>query len=196
SPGFLVNRVLLPYLIEACLLLDEGTEKEVIDAAAKKFGMPMGPIELLDQIGLDVGLEVAEMLRQNLQATIAPLPDQVAELVEQEKLGKKKGEGFYKWEDGKPKKSNSVDTSNVTEELIDQLILPLLNACAECYRTEVITDLEKLDGAIIFATGFAPFRGGPMKYAEDRGKSEVKGRLQEFASNYGERFTPDPYWGQ
>lgn len=190
-PGFLVNRVLTPYLLEAMLLLDEGVDKEVIDRAAVDFGMPMGPVTLADQVGLDICLHVGESLRTNLDKPMAQTPEWVKRKVEEGKLGKKTGEGFYDWSKGTPQPQSDASGP---DDLTDRLILPMLDAAVECLRMGVVPDRETVDAAVIFGTGFAPFRGGPMHYADIRGRDNVRKRLQELEARHGERFAPDPGW--
>ncbi len=192
-PGFLVNRALTPYLLEAILLIDEGVQKEEIDKAAEDFGMPMGPVTLIDQIGLDICQDVAEMLKDKLDKPVPDIPKWLKQKIENGKLGKKSGEGLYKWKNGKPQKEN-VDNKGKDNDIADRLILPMLNACVECYREGVITDLDQLDGTMIFAAGFAPFRGGPIHYARNRGIDDITSKLEMFADKYGDRFKPDEGW--
>jgi 3-hydroxyacyl-CoA dehydrogenase/enoyl-CoA hydratase/3-hydroxybutyryl-CoA epimerase len=192
SPGFLVNRTLMPYLLEALLLLDEKVPAEMIDRAAEDFGMPVGPIELADEVGLDICLDVAQMLRKCLPNPLPDLPGWFVEKVKRGELGKKSGKGFYEYRDGKARKSTAG--SHPDPALADRLILPLLNACAACLRERVVEDTGMVDGALVFGAGFAPFRGGPMAYAKSRGYSEIKATLQRLMRQYGHRFEPDPYW--
>ena len=192
APGFLVNRVLMPYLLEAIQLVDEGIAAETVDRAAEVFGMPMGPIELADQVGLDICLDVADMLRDRLDETMPELPGWFRDQVAEGKLGRKSGEGFYPWKEGEPKKSDEADKPD--KEITDRLLLPMLNTAVACLRESVVTDEDLLDGAMIFGTGFAPFRGGPLHYARSRGRDEIVARLAELAEQHGERFAPDPGW--
>lgn len=192
APGFLVNRALTPYLVEAMVMLDEGVQAEAIDKVAEDFGMPMGPIELADQVGLDICLSVSDMLRERLDTDMPDSPEWLKMLVEEGKLGKKSGEGLYKWKDGKPDKKEKA--SSPPEDALDRLLLPMLNACMACIREGVVADEETADGAMIFGTGFAPFRGGPMKYAHDRGFDVIRERLGALADLYGKRFKADPGW--
>lgn len=192
-PGFLVNRALTPYLLEAIVMLEEGIDKEHIDDAAKKFGMPMGPIELADQIGLDICVHVADTLANSLDKSMAKIPDKVRKKVDDGELGKKSGKGFYIWKNGKAQHDDSVD-KKIDETITDRLILPMLDACVECYRKGVVRDLDHLDGAMIFATGFAPFRGGPLHYARARGYDDIVSTLERLADQYGDRFIPDKGW--
>ncbi len=193
APGFLVNRALTPYLIEAMVLLDEGVAAESIDRVAEDFGMPMGPLELADQVGLDICIDVADMLRERLQTSMPAVPDWLRQKVADGKLGRKSGQGLYPWENGKAKKNSGKPAPADT---LDRLILPMLNACMACLREGVVADEETLDGAMIFGTGFAPFGGGPMHYAHARGFENLAASLQALAEKYGERFAPDAGWIQ
>jgi 3-hydroxyacyl-CoA dehydrogenase/enoyl-CoA hydratase/3-hydroxybutyryl-CoA epimerase len=190
APGFVVNRILTPYVNEALFALESGIPAAVIDRAGKAFGMPMGPIELTDVVGLDVSLHVGRVLAGALQRRV---PDILVKRVEQKKLGRKSGEGFYVWRDGKPVKPESAQFA-MPADLEDRLILPMLNEAVACLREGVIEDADLLDAGAIFATGFAPFRGGPLHYAAERGIPSVIARLEELARRYGERFRPDPGW--
>ena len=192
APGFVVNRILTPYVNEALFALEGGIPAAVIDRVGKDFGMPMGPIELTDVVGLDVSLHVGRVLADAFQRRV---PDILVKLVEQKKLGRKSGEGFYVWRDGKPVKPESPQFA-VPADLEDRLILPMLNEAVACLREGVIEDADLLDAGAIFATGFAPFRGGPLQYAKQRGIANVTSRLEELAQRYGERFRPDPGWRQ
>ncbi len=192
APGFLVNRALTPYLVEAICLLDEGLSAEAIDQVAIDFGMPMGPLELADQVGLDICLGVADMLREQLDSHLPDTPDWLRRKVEKGELGRKSGKGIYRWKHGKVhKRYHRKQAPRGTQE---RLLLPMLNACMACLREQVIDDADQLDGAMIFATGFAPFRGGPMHYAEQLGFDNVAAQLQELSEKHGPRFTPDPGW--
>jgi 3-hydroxyacyl-CoA dehydrogenase/enoyl-CoA hydratase/3-hydroxybutyryl-CoA epimerase len=190
APGFVVNRILTPYINEALFALESGIPAAVIDRAGTAFGMPMGPIELTDVVGLDVSLHVGRVLAGALQRRV---PDILVKRVEQKKLGRKSGEGFYVWRDGKPVKPESAQFA-MPADLEDRLILPMLNEAVACLREGVIEDADLLDAGVIFATGFAPFRGGPLHYAAERGIAGVTARLEELARRYGERFRPDPGW--
>ncbi|HEY8385185.1 MAG TPA: 3-hydroxyacyl-CoA dehydrogenase NAD-binding domain-containing protein [Porticoccaceae bacterium] len=194
SPGFLVNRVLTPYLLEAMLLLDEGLAAETIDQAALDFGMPMGPVELADQVGLDVCLAVADMLADRLEGNLPEVPAWIRQKVEAGDTGRKAGKGLYTWKDGKPVKKPKA--SQPGPGLTDRLILPLVNTCVACLREKVVAGEDLLDGAVIFGTGFAPFRGGPLRYARQRGIDDVVVALRNLAGEHGQRFKPDPGWWQ
>jgi 3-hydroxyacyl-CoA dehydrogenase / enoyl-CoA hydratase / 3-hydroxybutyryl-CoA epimerase len=190
APGFLVNRILTPYINEALFALESGIPASVIDRVGKQFGMPMGPIELADVVGLDVSLNVGRVLAEAFQR---PVPDILVKKVEQKKLGRKSGEGFYTWKDGKAEKP-AEDKFEVPADLEDRLILPMLNEAAACLREGIVEDADLLDAGAIFATGFAPFRGGPLQYARIRGVENVTARLRELEQRYGVRFRPDPGW--
>jgi 3-hydroxyacyl-CoA dehydrogenase/enoyl-CoA hydratase/3-hydroxybutyryl-CoA epimerase len=204
APGFLVNRALTPYMLEAMVMLDEKVPKETIDAAAEKFGMPMGPIELADTVGLDICLAVGDSLRAKLGDALPPAPDWLRQKVEKGELGRKTGRGFYVWKDGKAQKSkppveamlNSASASKpaAETEIADRLILPMVNVCVACLREGIVDSADLVDGAMIFGTGFAPFRGGPLNYARTRGAADIVAVLRSFSQMYGERFTPDPGW--
>ena len=191
TPGFLVNRILMPYMLEAARAYAEGIPAPVIDKAAKRFGMPMGPIELIDTVGLDVAASVGAELGPFLGLEI---PAGLEQLAKDGKRGKKDGQGFYTWEDGKPKKPD-VDPHYVApDDLEDRLILPLLNEAVACLHDRVVDDADLLDAGVIFGTGFAPFRGGPIRHVRDSGAAALKSRLEALARTHGERFTPRPGW--
>jgi 3-hydroxyacyl-CoA dehydrogenase/enoyl-CoA hydratase/3-hydroxybutyryl-CoA epimerase len=193
APGFVVNRALMPYLMEALVLLDEGQPAEAIDAAATAFGMPMGPIELADHVGLDICLDVAERLKSEVEQPLPDIPQWLRDKVARGELGKKTGHGLYQYERDQARKAA---TGAGDERMQDRLILPLLNGCVTCLRTGVVSDERVLDGAMVFATGFAPFHGGPLQYARARGVEQVVERLRQLEREHGARFTPDPGWNE
>lgn len=195
SPGFLVNRALTPYMLEAMVMLDQKIDKSVIDAAAVKFGMPMGPIELADQVGLDICLAVGDMLRSKFGDQLPPTPAWLREKVAKGELGRKTGKGFYLWKDGKADKSAvSPSMPEPTEEMIDRLVLPMSNVCVAALREGIVDNADAVDGAMIFGTGYAPFRGGPLNYARTRGPENVVSTLHALADKFGDRFAPDAGW--
>jgi 3-hydroxyacyl-CoA dehydrogenase/enoyl-CoA hydratase/3-hydroxybutyryl-CoA epimerase len=161
APGFLVNAVLGPYMNEAMKCVDEGIAPETIDAALVAFGMPMGPIELADTVGLDVAVHAGKQL-----VTDAVPPKKLIELFEAGKLGKKSGQGFYTWVDGKAQKVGAGGTAN--PELAQRMLKPLLDATQRLVREGVVADAELADAGVIFGTGFAPYTGGPMNYLANR----------------------------
>ena len=191
SPGFLVNRILMPYLLEAMRLYQEGVPGPVLDKAAKKFGMPMGPIELADTVGLDVAASVGKELAPFLGLDV---PQGLDDLAKSGKRGKKDGQGLYTWENGKPKKPE-VDPKYVApDDLEDRMILPMLNEAVACLHDRVVDDADLLDAGVIFGIGFAPFRGGPIQYIRDTGADALKTKLDALAQRLGDRFKPRPGW--
>lgn len=181
----------MPYLMEAVILLQEGIPAHVIDKAATSFGMPMGPIELADSVGLDICLSVADILSQSLDMKV---PDNLREVVEHGKLGRKSGEGFYRYKKGKPLFINEKMENYDIEEITDRLILQMLNEAVACLHEGVVQDKDLVDAGMIFGTGFAPFRGGPMHYIEDRGKQSVHNQLKVLQKKCGARFIPHTGW--
>ena len=194
SPGFVVNRALTPYMLEAVVLFDANVDKTVIDAAAEKFGMPMGPIELADQVGLDICLAVGDMLRSKFGDLLPPTPAWLRDKVAKGELGRKTGRGFYVWRDGKADKARPVSAAEPDAEMIDRLILPMSNVCVACLREGIVDDPDMVDGAMIFGTGYAPFRGGPLNYARTRGVENVTSALRKLETKFGGRFAPDAGW--
>jgi len=191
APGFLVNRVLTPYLLEAVFLLTEGLAPEVIDAAAEGFGMPMGPIELADTVGLDVCLAVGENLARHFAVAV---PDLLRGKVAAHALGRKSGRGFYLYRNDKPVRATAPTDSVTLEAAAARLVMRLLNECRAVLREGVVSDGDALDAGMIFGAGFAPFRGGPLNYAGALGVEKVRQQLQDLASRHGPRFSPDPGW--
>ena len=161
APGFLVNRVLMPYMLAAVERVEKGESKELLDAAAVAFGMPMGPIELMDTVGLDVGKSVAAELGH-------PVPEdsQFAKLIAAGKLGRKSGEGFYKWENGKAVKSTPAANSDLVA-LGRELVKPLVDMTETVVSEGVVANADLADIGVIMGTGFAPFLGGPMRARAD-----------------------------
>jgi 3-hydroxyacyl-CoA dehydrogenase/enoyl-CoA hydratase/3-hydroxybutyryl-CoA epimerase len=191
TPGFLVNRVLFPYMLEAATAFAEGIPGVAIDKAAVRFGMPMGPIELIDTVGLDVAAGVGAELAPFLGL---PIPVALSTPPEAGKRGKKDGQGLYKWVDGKAQKPELPKDYKAPEDLEDRLILPLLNEAVACLHDGVVGDAELLDAGVIFGTGFAPFRGGPIQYIRETGAAVLLQRLRALQAKYGERFAPREGW--
>ena len=185
SPGFLVNRVLMPYLAEAMQMAGEGVAAETVDAAATDFGMPMGPLELADTVGLDICQSVAATLDR-------PLPRSCSEHIAGGRLGRKTGRGFYRWKKGRAVRSKNK--SGPGRDLQDRLMLSLLNEAVACLHEQRVEDADVLDAGMIFGAGFAPFRGGPLQYLRDDGAAGHLARLQALAARYGERFQPATGW--
>ncbi|MFP5350048.1 MAG: 3-hydroxyacyl-CoA dehydrogenase NAD-binding domain-containing protein [Gammaproteobacteria bacterium] len=196
SPGFLVNRILMPYLLEAVNMLEEGVPAADIDRAAKEFGMPMGPIELADAVGLDICLSVAEMLSQPLSI---PVPELLRRMVERGQLGKKSGQGFYRY-DRKGRRRRALSIARARRAgpvpITERLVLRLLNEAMACLREGVVTDADAIDAGMVYGTGFAPYLGGPMRYVESLGETGIGHSLYRLSQEYGERFTPDVGWSK
>ncbi|MGO1003696.1 3-hydroxyacyl-CoA dehydrogenase NAD-binding domain-containing protein [Lysobacter sp. CA196] len=190
TPGFLVNRVLFPYMLEAGTAFAEGIPGPAIDKAAVKFGMPMGPIELIDTVGLDVAAGVGAELAPFLGLSVPPALSNV----EPGKRGKKDGQGLYKWENGRAQKPELSKDYKAPSDLEDRLILPLINEAVACLHDGVVSDGDLLDAGVIFGTGFAPFRGGPIQYVRENGPDAVLARLKQLQARYGDRFAPRPGW--
>jgi len=170
NPGFLVNRVLAPYMMSALQRLERGEAKEKLDEAARTFGMPMGPIELADTVGLDVCAHVGSILK------LSPVGgSKLDQMVAAGKLGKKSGEGFYVWKDGKPEKTKPEQPYDPfeLERLGRELVDPLIRECERCRDEKVVDSADLVDAGVIFGTGFAPFRGGPLHFRADEQKSNV-----------------------
>ena len=191
TPGFLVNRILMPYLLESMRMFKEGVPGPVLDRAAKKFGMPMGPIELADTVGLDVASSVGKELGEFLGLEI---PEGLDEYIAAGKKGKKTGEGFYKWENGKPVKPEVDPNYQAPDDITDRMILPMLNESVSCLHDGVVEDADLLDAGVIFGTGFAPFRGGPIEHIRSEGAEKIKAQLEALAGKYGKRFAPKAGW--
>ena len=190
SPGFLVNRILMPYLVEAFTLYEEGVAPEAIDKAATDFGMPMGPVQLADTVGLDICLSVAQNLSE---AYAIKVPPGLVRFVESKRLGKKSGRGFYQYKNGKPVQDKDVDLGD-QKMIQNRLVLRLLNEAAACLQEKIVDDRDLLDAGIIFGTGFAPFRGGPMNYSLNQGVESILATMTDYESRFGERFKPTAGW--
>jgi 3-hydroxyacyl-CoA dehydrogenase/enoyl-CoA hydratase/3-hydroxybutyryl-CoA epimerase len=177
-------------MLEALHAHADGHSLEAIDAAAKGFGMPTGPVELADRVGLDVALHVARILAPVLGSQP---PDALVRKVEAGELGAKTGRGFYTY-DEKGRAVRSGHAARPDADLADRLILPLLNEAVACLDAGIVADADLLDAGVIFGTGFAPFTGGPMSYVRSRGVDNVRAKLEELASRFGTRFTPHSGW--
>jgi 3-hydroxyacyl-CoA dehydrogenase/enoyl-CoA hydratase/3-hydroxybutyryl-CoA epimerase len=200
-PGFLVNRILAPYLNEAALILQEGGKIDEVDSAMLDFGMPMGPFNLVDEIGIDVAVKVARVLTEAFGDRMQPSPV-LQRLYDDGRYGKKKGRGFYVYK----KKSKEVDpsvyklladlrqpgTPLTPAEMQDRMVLLMLNEAAVCLAEGLVRQPRDVDGGMVFGTGFPPFRGGLLRYADQRGLDAVVERLEAFAQQYGDRFAPAP----
>jgi 3-hydroxyacyl-CoA dehydrogenase/enoyl-CoA hydratase/3-hydroxybutyryl-CoA epimerase len=164
SPGFLVNRVLGPYMQNAFRMLDEGVSPETLDAAMESFGMPMGPIELADTVGLDICLAAGKALARDAGGE-AQAPKVLTDKVALGQLGRKTGHGIYRYEKGKPVKGSAGPWD---QRLVESLIDPYLAEAQAALAERVVEDADLVDAGLIFGTGFAPFRGGPLHYLETR----------------------------
>jgi len=195
-PGFLVNRLLIPYLIEAMHLFEEGESFEKIDALLLDFGMPMGPFRLVDEVGLDVGFKVANILHEGYGDRMRTVP--VFERVHRELglYGKKKGAGFYRYtKKGVRANQKAVDLIKEhrhfsDEEIVDRCLLMMVNEASRALEEGVVKCAEYLDMAMVMGTGFPPFRGGILAYADERGILEVVAKLHALSNAYGDRFEP------
>ena len=189
SPGFLVNRILAPYMAEALELSREGVSYAEIDKAAVDFGMPMGPVELIDSVGIDVGLHVAEILSPLVGREVAP---ELKERVAAGHLGQKTGQGFYEYVDRRPVRPKGPVPVN--EQAQERLVAALVNEAAACLADGVVADADLVDAGVIFGTGFAPFRGGPLHFAKSRGINAMVSSLERLEDELGPRFRPSSGW--
>ena len=191
SPGFLVNRVLMAYLAEAMKLYQEGVQPELIDDLAVQLGMPMGPIELSDTVGLDICQAVAEEM---ISAFGGESSNVVQNHIDKGNLGRKSGRGFYEWKKGKAVKHKVVKDSQDIQQISDRMLYMILNESVQCLAENVVKSTDSLDMGMIFGTGFPPFLGGPMQYMRSQGKAACAARLAELESSFGERFAAKPGW--
>jgi 3-hydroxyacyl-CoA dehydrogenase/enoyl-CoA hydratase/3-hydroxybutyryl-CoA epimerase len=202
GPGFLVNRILMPYLGEALRMLEEGGSIEAIDGALMRFGMPMGAFILLDEIGIDIAWKVSEILRQGLGERIGSSP-LLAALYHEGVLGKKKGKGFYRYEHGRRLGPDPAIASRIAKtdgkhaaltpaEIVDRAVLLMVKEAALCMEEKIIDRPDLLDAALVFGIGFPPFRGGLLKYADALGAKNVVEKLNVLAQRHGDRFSPPP----
>lgn len=199
GPGFLVNRLLMPYINEACILLEEGIPAERIDQAMKAFGMPMGPIMLIDEVGIDVAFKVGKIFEDAFGQRMDP-SYAIQKIHETGRLGKKGGKGFYDYENQKPRvdpEMYSILGINPGKEikdktLIDRMVLAMINEAARCLDEKIVADSDDIDIGMIFGTGFPPFRGGLMHYADDLGIEAIVNELKSFEEILGKRFQPSP----
>ena len=199
SPGFVVNRVLMPYLREAMHLLEDGYPLADIDAAMREFGMPMGPFEVLDEVGLDVARNAAEVLTRAFpeRMTMSPILDK---MIAAQRLGKKSGLGFYRHgakREEAPGLRRFLGLRRARrplsrEALAERMVLAMVNEAARCLEEEIVADAGMLDLAMVFGAGFPPFRGGPLRHADSVGLTQVQGRLSAMRAEGGDRFKPAP----
>ena len=198
SPGFVVNRILGPYLNEAIHLLMEGVRPTEMDRIMEKFGMPMGPCALLDEVGLDVASKVSQVLYGAFGERMKG-PEQMSQVVQEKRLGKKAGVGIYRYENGKRQESADLLTvfkpqarpSDLTDEVVmKRLVYLMINEGSRCVEEKLVRHVSDIDVGMIFGTGFAPFRGGLLKYADSIGAEAIVSDLDIFIRKYGERFKP------
>lgn len=197
-PGFLVNRILLPYVAEAVRCWADGAGTRAVDEALLDFGMPMGPLALADAVGIDVGAKVAHVLEEAYGARMA-VPAVMRAMEERRWLGVKSGRGFYVYRNDRAEAPNAdlaalaprgARPPPAAAEIVDRCVLTMVNEAARCLAEKIVDSPDALDAAMVFGTGFAPFRGGLWRYATERGLADCRARLQELAGRLGERFAP------
>jgi len=197
GPGFLVNRLLVPYMVEAISLLEEGYSIKRIDSIMEQFGMPMGPVTLFDEVGIDVAHKVAKILQASMGDRMAE-SDMLEKMIADQRMGKKSGVGFYRY-NGKKKSLDPDMAKYITikertalkdEALIQRMIYPMVNEAARCLEEKIVKQPRDVDVGMIFGTGFAPFRGGLLTYADTENITRIVNSLGEFAAKHGARFEP------
>lgn len=197
GPGFLVNRLLLPYMVEAIAILEEGNTVQRIDKALLDFGMPMGPIELFDEVGLDVAFKVAKILQKTMGDRMAE-SEILQKLLDAGRLGKKNGKGFYKYSGHKKEYDSAIEelipakekTILDESEIARRMIYPMINEAARCLDEGIVSHPRDVDVGMIFGTGFAPFRGGLLRFADNEGLDKIIAELRKYAEMFGPRFQP------
>ena len=201
GPGFYSSRILAPYLNEAARLVAEGIAVETVDRALLDFGLPVGPLALLDEVGLDVGAKVAATLEEAFGERMQP-PEAMARLLEERRLGRKAGRGFYHYGRGKGKKAvddsvyELIDTTPGTappaQQLAQRCILLMVNEAIRCFEEGILRSARDGDVGAVFGLGFPPFRGGPFRYLDTSGAAKVLEWLEALEQRHGQRFTPAP----
>ena len=200
SPGFLVNRILLPYMVEAVRLFNEGASAVRLDRIMLDFGMPMGPLRLTDEVGLDVAQHVALDLQNRLPKPV-PINDTLEKMIAKGWLGKKSGRGFYDFGRGQgTREQPNAETGFLqsagkaaTQDdamLRDRMVLVMVNEAARCLEEGVVAAPEDVDFGMIFGTGFAPFRGGPLRHADTIGSAAIVARLEQLQREVAPHFEP------
>ncbi|PYK98495.1 MAG: hypothetical protein DME19_12355 [Verrucomicrobia bacterium] len=197
SPGFLVNRILMPYLIEAGHLFQAGASVEDIDEAMLDFGMPMGPLRLLDEVGVDVAHHVAMELEASFIDRMRT-PRVLVQMLKAGLLGRKSERGFYLYNSKTPEVNSGLslfqekDRAKIfpREELQKRMALLMVNEAARCLEEELVTEPSDVDFAMIMGTGFAPFRGGPLRHADSRGVEKVVAEMKRLADSGAAYFAP------
>ena len=188
SPGFLVNRILMPYLLEAAQMVEEGLAPATVDRAAKDFGMPMGPLEVADMVGLDICLSAGGVIAEHCGLDVPPI---IQQYVDEGRLGRKKGVGFYRW---KGKHNTASRPRKAPADCQDRLILGMVRAAVQCLHEGVVADADMVDVGVILGTGFAPWTGGPLQIARTQGVAKIRKRLSQLEQQYGARFAPGEDW--
>ena len=194
--GFIVNRILLPYLNEAAFILEEGSKIEKIDSLIKDFGMPMGPFTLADTVGIDIGYKVAKILNEAYGSRM-PIASIIEKMNDAKFLGLKTKAGFYEY-DGKDKYVNTHVTSMIQnntkifedEQIVQRCIYIMINEASRCLEENIVSDASIIDFAMITGTGFPAYKGGLLSYANDIGLKNILESLRTFEKEYGNRFTP------
>jgi 3-hydroxyacyl-CoA dehydrogenase/enoyl-CoA hydratase/3-hydroxybutyryl-CoA epimerase len=195
-PGFLVNRILMPFLNEAMLMFEEGADPGQVDKVLKSFGMPMGAFRLIDEIGMDICQHVSGVLLEGYGERMTPAPS-MKTLFDAGRYGKKVGKGFYLYENGKPAGMDSAvnglikdrgNTAFTDEDIRDRCILAMVAEAGRILEEGIVEDEQMLDAGMVFGTGFPPFRGGLMRYVEERGVGQVLAVLEQLSEKHGERF--------
>lgn len=197
SPGFLVNRILLPYLVEAACLFEAGAPAESIDTAMLEFGMPMGPLRLIDEVGVDVAADVAATLAEKFSGRLR-MPESLAKMISGKMLGRKSGAGFYIYKGREPlpnaqaaKLRSGDSAANLgIAELQRRMVLLMVNEAARCLEEGVVAGAADVDFAMVMGTGFAPFRGGPLAYADAVGTAKLADDLKNLVQAAGPRYEP------
>ena len=198
SPGFLVNRILVPYLIEAGLLFEAGASAQDIDEAMLDFGMPMGPLRLLDEVGLDVAHHICVTLSKQFPDRMSS-PAILEKMLQAGFLGKKSGRGFYVHsKGGKTELNTPVDAFRIgglaqgftREDLQERMVLLMVNEAARCLEEQVVATADDVDFAMVMGTGFAPFRGGPLRYADSHGVEKIYLAMRKWVATGAAQFEP------
>ncbi len=191
SPGFLVNRILMPYLLEAVRMVDEGISPVDVDRAATDFGMPMGPVLLADTVGLDICLHAAETMANNYTIEI---PDLLREKIKAGHRGKKSGQGFYSYSKGKQVTPKESVSQTAVGDIKERLVLRMVNEAVSCLDEGIVDDEDLLDAGMVFGAGFAPFLGGIIRYSRSEGIEKIIERINGLERKYGDRFHPSEGW--
>ncbi len=199
SPGFLVNRILIPYLIEAGLLFESGARARDLDEAMLDFGMPMGPLRLLDEVGLDVAHHICGTLAEKFHGRF-PVPSLLDKMLKAKMLGRKSGRGFYRHARGKQLPKLNVETetfrcnrdaSGLTRaQLQERMVLLMINEAARCLEEKVVASADDVDFGMVMGTGFAPFRGGPLRHADAVGAAQIVAAMRHWVGTGATWFEP------